>query len=331
MTRAADRRRRAPRGGRRRRRFDVVDPATGEPSPRSPRPGRPTSTPRSRSAHAAFDDGGARGPHQRHRAGPGARTGSPSCSASAPRTSPPLEAARRRPPDRRRPLGGRGRGRAPSSTTPAPPTSTSAQVVPVQDPGLDVVLREPVGVVRAHRAVELPAADRVVEGRARAGLRQPDRPQAGVAHPAHRARCSATSSSRPACRPRRVSRAARARRAWSATRSWPTRGSPRSASPARPPPAPRSCGRRPDNITRVSLELGGKSACVVFADADLERGRRRTPRWRCSATPARTAAPAAASSCERPVYDDFVAAFAERHRARSSSASRSTRPPRWAR
>ncbi len=42
-----------------------------------------------------------------------------------------------------------GRWRRPptsSSTSPAPPTSTSGQSVPVQDAGLDVVLREPVGV-----------------------------------------------------------------------------------------------------------------------------------------------------------------------------------------
>ncbi len=48
-------------------------------------------------------------------------------------------------------------------------------------------------------------------------------------------------------------------------------------------------------IKRVTLELGGKSANVVFADADLERRRRRRRRP-CSATPARTAARARGSS-----------------------------------
>ena len=33
----------------------------------------------------------------------------------------------------------------------------------------------------------------------------------------------------------------------------------------------------PRNIKRVSLELGGKSANIVFADADIERARRPLP------------------------------------------------------
>jgi len=64
-----------------------------------------------------------------------------------------------------------------------------------------------------------------------------------------------------------------------------------------------------DNITRVSLELGGKSACVVFADSDLER---------CVAeTPMSVFGNAGQDCCarsrilvQRSVYDDFVAAFA---------------------
>lgn len=35
--------------------------------------------------------------------------------------------------------------------------------------------------------------------------------------------------------------------------------------------------RSSDNITRVSLELGGKSACIVFADADVERAAEAAP------------------------------------------------------
>ena len=51
-----------------------------------------------------------------------------------------------------------------------------------------------------------------------------------------------------------------------------------------------------DQVKRITLELGGKSANIVFADADLERPLRRRPA-RCSTTPVRTAARAAASSC----------------------------------
>jgi acyl-CoA reductase-like NAD-dependent aldehyde dehydrogenase len=63
-----------------------------------------------------------------------------------------------------------------------------------------------------------------------------------------------------------------------------------------------------DNITRCSLELGGKSASIVFADADLER---------CVAeTPMAVFANAGQDCCarsrilvERSVYADFVDAF----------------------
>ena len=41
------------------------------------------------------------------------------------------------------------------------------QTIPVSKPGLDLTLREPIGVVRADRAVELPDPDGLVEGRAR--------------------------------------------------------------------------------------------------------------------------------------------------------------------
>jgi acyl-CoA reductase-like NAD-dependent aldehyde dehydrogenase len=63
-----------------------------------------------------------------------------------------------------------------------------------------------------------------------------------------------------------------------------------------------------DNITRCSLELGGKSASIVFADADLER---------CVAeTPMSVFANAGQDCCarsrilvERSVYADYVDAF----------------------
>jgi acyl-CoA reductase-like NAD-dependent aldehyde dehydrogenase len=66
-----------------------------------------------------------------------------------------------------------------------------------------------------------------------------------------------------------------------------------------------------DNITRVSLELGGKSACVVFADADLER---------CAdAVPMSVFGNAGQDCCarsrvlvERRAYDGFVEAFVKR-------------------
>lgn len=64
-----------------------------------------------------------------------------------------------------------------------------------------------------------------------------------------------------------------------------------------------------ENITRVSLELGGKSACVVFADADWEKAAAETP----MAVFANTGQDCCARSrivVEASIYDDFVAAFA---------------------
>jgi acyl-CoA reductase-like NAD-dependent aldehyde dehydrogenase len=66
-----------------------------------------------------------------------------------------------------------------------------------------------------------------------------------------------------------------------------------------------------ENITRVSLELGGKSACVVFADADWPRA--------AAETPMSVFGNAGQDCCARSrvlvqetIYDDFVAAFAAR-------------------
>src|SRR5205823_10289423 len=65
------------------------------------------------------------------------------------------------------------------------------------------------------------------------------------------------------------------------------------------------------NITRVSLELGGKSANVMFADADVDRALEagvfavfdNTGQDCCSRS---------RILVQRPLYDDFVPAFAER-------------------
>jgi acyl-CoA reductase-like NAD-dependent aldehyde dehydrogenase len=66
-----------------------------------------------------------------------------------------------------------------------------------------------------------------------------------------------------------------------------------------------------ENLTRVSLELGGKSACVVFADADLDR---------CVDSTVMAVFGNAGQDCcarsrilvEDAVYEDFVAAFGRR-------------------
>lgn len=63
-----------------------------------------------------------------------------------------------------------------------------------------------------------------------------------------------------------------------------------------------------DNITRVSLELGGKSACVVFADADWERAAAETP-MSVFGNAGQDCCARSRIVVEHSVYDDFVAAF----------------------
>lgn len=66
-----------------------------------------------------------------------------------------------------------------------------------------------------------------------------------------------------------------------------------------------------DTITRVSLELGGKSAAVVFADADLERCIDETP-MSVFGNAGQDCCARSRILVERPAYDDFVAGFAAR-------------------
>ena len=125
-----------------------------------------------------------------------------------------------------------------------------------------------------HRPVELPHRHHLVEGGTGAGHRQHHRGQAGRDHAADRPSGWPSWPSTPAC-PRACSRWwwGRARwsaPAWSSTPTWP-----RWPSPGRPRSGREVMARASGTIKRVTLELGGKSASVVFADADLERRRGR--------------------------------------------------------
>ena len=139
--------------------------------------------------------------------------------------------------------------------------------------------REPVGVVGGDHPVELPAAADDLEARARPGRGLHGGGQAVGARARLHARRSPSWSTRPASRP-----------AWSTS-------SP--ACPARPGAAlaahpgvdkvaftgSTATGRAvakaaAENINKVTLELGGKSPQVVFADADLDGGGQRHRRGR---------------------------------------------------
>jgi len=71
--------------------------------------------------------------------------------------------------------------------------------------------------------------------------------------------------------------------------------------------------RSSDNITRVSLELGGKSACIVFADADLDAAAAAAPLSVFDNT-GQDCCARSRFLVERSAYDDFVAAFASHTR-----------------
>ncbi len=66
-----------------------------------------------------------------------------------------------------------------------------------------------------------------------------------------------------------------------------------------------------DNMTRVSLELGGKSAAIVFADADLEAATDAIP-YAVFANAGQDCCARSRLLVERSVYDDVVARVAER-------------------
>jgi len=65
------------------------------------------------------------------------------------------------------------------------------------------------------------------------------------------------------------------------------------------------------NITRVSLELGGKSANVVFADADLDVCVEKSV-WSVFDNAGQDCCARSRAFVERPVYDEFVERFAKR-------------------
>ena len=66
-----------------------------------------------------------------------------------------------------------------------------------------------------------------------------------------------------------------------------------------------------DNITRITLELGGKSAAVIFADADLEKALDETP-MAVFGNAGQDCCARSRILVERSVYDEFVAGFATR-------------------
>ena len=66
-----------------------------------------------------------------------------------------------------------------------------------------------------------------------------------------------------------------------------------------------------NNITRVSLELGGKSASVIFADADLDLCVEKSI-WSVFDNAGQDCCARSRSFVERPIYEEFIERFAKR-------------------
>jgi acyl-CoA reductase-like NAD-dependent aldehyde dehydrogenase len=69
-----------------------------------------------------------------------------------------------------------------------------------------------------------------------------------------------------------------------------------------------------ENIARVSLELGGKSANVVFADADLDLCMEKSL-WSVFDNAGQDCCARSRAFVQRPVYEEFIAGFAKRTEA----------------
>ena len=85
-----------------------------------------------------------------------------------------------------------------------------------------------------------------------------------------------------------------------------------------------------DQVKPLTLELGGKNANIVFADADLERAAATAPMAPRSTTPARTAAPGPGSWCSAVPSSGSWSCLNPPSRA-SRSAIPPTPPPPWGR
>ena len=161
---------------------------------------------------------------------------------------------------------------------------------------------------RGDRAVELPAHAGELEGRARAGLGQHRGAQARGGHagsgddhgPAR------AGGGHPAGRVQRAARLRAGRGGFGAHRR--TAGSTGSRSPASANTGRAIAGAAARNLTPVSLELGGKGANLVFADADLDTA----VEWSIKAIFSNAGQVCLAGSrlyVERAVLDEFLARF----------------------
>ena len=128
---------------------------------------------------------------------------------------------------------------------------------------------EPLGVAGADRALELPAADGRVEARAGARVRQHRRAEAGGDHAGDRAAARRDHPGGRAAAGRRVDHPRRRRAR--APRSCASRTSTRWPSPGSTAVGKNIQAALAGRGIPLTLELGGKSANIVFEDAALDQ------------------------------------------------------------
>ncbi len=186
-------------------------------------------------------------------------------------------------------------------------TKFGGQTIPVSRGGFDFTLRQPMGVVAAIVPWNFPFPHRLLESRAGPGrgklCRLETRQPVAIDRAAAWARWRLKRACLPAC-----CRWCQARAARSVTRWCNIRSSAKFRSLAPRRSANASWPLAAHDLKRVSLELGGKSPNIVFADADLEQAASSAP----MSVFANTGQDCCARSrmfVERPVFDQFVERF----------------------
>ena len=248
--------------------FDTINPATDEVIARSPRGTRPTSTWPSRR------------PARRSRTAPGAKmdardrgrllqqAGRPDRGEHR-RAGRPRVARQRQADPRRRGRRPAADDRLPTATTPAGPTRSTARRSPSAGNYFCYTRHEPVGVVGQIIPWNFPLL--------MAAWKWGPALAAGctiVLKPAEQTplTCLRMARAGPGGRHprRRHQRRARLRPDRRRGARQASRTSTRSPSPASTRPARSSCATPAQTLKRLTLELGGKSPNIVFADADLD-------------------------------------------------------------
>ena len=225
--------------------------------------------------------------------------------------------------------------RCPSTTTTTPGSPTRSRATSSPALGrelLNYTLREPLGVVGRHHPVELAAAADHHQARARrwrAGNTMVIKPSEHTSASLLRLAELVDGGRLPAGRRQRRHRLRRRGRA-AALVDHPDAGQDLLHRLHRH----RRADRRAAGVSGFigcTLELGGKSPNIVFADAELAERRHGRGRRASSPPPARPASRAAGCSPHKSHLRRAAGAGRRARAAASRSATRSTTPPSWAR